>query len=79
LSVATLERLEHAILNSLLDLHPNRDSAIDRLLDDVNNAETEIRPPAYPRLAASSLGCSLQRLRRIEELLVAAVMDGTAV
>ena len=76
LSAATLERLEDALIDSLLDTHPNRDRAMGRLLRDVNRAVADGSPTGFPRLHWNATECTPARLARIEELLVGAVLEG---
>ena len=70
LSAAALESAEDALFEALLDNHPNRDRALDRLLDDVAAVPAR-REPAF-RLVPQF---TPQRLVLIEELLVGAVLD----
>lgn len=74
-SAATLQRLEDALRGSLLDLHPNRQRAMDRLLRDLEGTGKDERPPAHARRAVSAAACTPERLRRIEDMLVGAVID----
>jgi hypothetical protein len=75
-----LKRIEDALLDALLETHANADNALDRLLEDMERQEATERAE---RLAESggdyaSLECELaapSKRARIEELLVAAVID----
>ena len=71
LSAAALESAEDALFEALLDNHPNRDRALDRLLDDVAATPAARREPAL-RLVPQF---TPERLVLIEELLVGAVLD----
>ena len=72
-----LKRIEDALLDSLLETHVNRDNALDRLLADMEQVEAGERAglageafvPAAAPFAAPS------KRAKIEELLVAAVLD----
>ena len=75
-----LKRIEDALLDSLLDTHANRDNALDRLLDDMARVESTERTATERTSTAGvrpfcdeALGES--KVQRIEDLLVAAVMD----
>ena len=75
-----LKRIEDALLDALLDTHANADNALDRLLEDMERQEVAERED---RLAAcegdyATLERELatpSRRSRVEELLVAAVID----
>lgn len=67
-----LKRIEDALLESLLDTHTNRDNALDRLLDDMTRVEADERVTAE---RSSRTLAAPSKKARIEELLVAAVLD----
>ena len=68
-----LQRVEDALLDALMDVHANRDNALDRLLDDMTKVEAKERVEAARPFNDADLGQS--KVERIEELLVAVVMD----
>ena len=66
---AKLEELENAFIDRIFDTHPNRERAMDRLLDDLNkNTNAPMARNAMPVASA-------EQLERIETLLVAASLD----
>ena len=74
LSAAKLEQMEDALIESLLDVHPNHDRAINRLLHDVDRAERDGRGGVCLPVSVSAPENAPGRLLRIEELLVAVVI-----
>ena len=76
-----LTRVEDALLDAILDNHRNRDSALDRLLDDMacvdrrhrDEMEAAAGDDDAPALPVD--GYAVPKLQRIEQLLVAAVLD----
>ena len=71
-----LKRIEDALLDALLDHHTNRDNALDRLLDDMDRLDPDRVPATTGRggLPAEEKATGVRKAR-IEELLVAAVLD----
>jgi hypothetical protein len=72
-----LKRIEDALLDALLDHHVNRDNALDRLLDDMNALEKKsaAEPKSRSSRSAAEKSFEVGKAARIEELLVAAVLD----
>lgn len=73
LGEADLRRLEQAMLDAILDVHPGGANALDRLLDDMDAADGAHDDTTS--MADRDAGQS--RRRQVEELLVAAVLDTT--
>ena len=67
-----LKKVEDALLDALLDVHVNRDNALDRLLGDIAQVEAKEHAEAFP-FDESVL--SESKMQRIEEMLSLAVMD----
>lgn len=70
---ARLQEVEDRLLAKMIATHANREEALDRLLHDVldeSNAETTART-----LPLKGDACISQRLRRTEDLLVAAIIE----
>ena len=71
LGEADLRRLEQAMLDAILDVHPNGTNALDRLLDDMEAADGAHDDTA----TAADRDAGQSRRKQVEELLVAAVLD----
>ena len=85
LAELAFERVEDAVIERTLADHPRRDAALDRLLDDMDRLGPALSDAAgasmcHPMPLEPSLGRSSapafpeQKLRRIEQMLVAAVV-----
>ena len=71
-----LKRVEDALLDALLDTHANADNALDRLLGDMEMTEAGERNARTDDYAAlEAVLARPSKKSRIEELLVAAVLD----
>lgn len=70
LGEADLRRIEQALLDAILDVHPNQTNALDRLLDDMAADHTHDDTEGAP-----DRGAGHTRRQQVEELLVAAVLD----
>ena len=73
IDAADLLRIERALLDAILDVHPHRTNALDRLLQDMDAADgaNDDTTSAADRDAGTS------RRKQVEALLVAAVLDTT--
>jgi hypothetical protein len=73
LGEADLRRIEQAMLDAILDVHPDGTNALDRLLDDMEAADGahDDTSPVADRDAGQS------RRKQVEALLLAAVLDTT--
>jgi hypothetical protein len=72
-----LKRIEDALLDALLDTHANADNALDRLLEDMEQSEAAEREtwPSDDYAALEAEMATPTKRSRVEELLVAAVLD----
>jgi hypothetical protein len=70
---ADLRRIEQALLDAILDVHPNRSNALDRLLEDMDAADGADDDTASP----AGRGAGHSRRQQVEALLQAAVLDTT--
>jgi hypothetical protein len=70
---ARLQDVEDRLLAKMVATHENRERALDRLLHDVlDESNTDTTPRALPFKGDA---CISRRLRRTEDLLVAAVIE----
>jgi hypothetical protein len=72
---AQLKRVEDALLERLIDAHPNRQTALDRLVDDIARHDVLYIHPA-PMPVPAPVPESFDNRERVEQLLVAAVVMG---
>ena len=69
-----LRRIEQALLDAILDVTPNRTNAVDRLLDDM--AQADGADGDGSSFDARDAGHS--KRKQVEDLLAAAVLDNTS-
>jgi len=74
LGEADLLRIERALLDALLDVHPNRMNALDHFLDDMDAADGANDDTA----SAAERDAGNSRRKQVEELLLTAVLDTTS-
>lgn len=75
LGEADLRRLEQAMLDAILDVQPNGSNALDRLLEEMDTADSAHDDTA----STSDRDAGQSRRKQVQELLVAAVLDTTPV
>lgn len=71
LGEADLRRLEQAMLDAILDVQPNGSNALDRLLEEMDAADSAHDDTA----CMPDRDAGQSRRKQVQELLVAAVLD----